>query len=404
MEENIEQQGVNQSALPVIPLKQHKSYISFLIIIIAVLVIGLGGFLILNIRRNQQEQIPKKATQSQLAVTSTPSAWQIYASPDNDYTFKYPSISGWSEYTGAIGTAGLPGVRIACNTCKPISGFSVTRTSLNSLDQYSKTTASIIDSKKITFNGLTATEALVQYEQNNRLLQQFQIFVVNNKTGYILTYEFVYPAADLKSLPPLTPDILSTFKFLNTGSQAVNIKTYTDAMYGFSFDYPENYTINQVNANIINLNSEDKNYEITLNLNPVKDAMNSTENSAEYKSESFSDFAVQQAINESQASGPQGESYYDKVVQQIPIKNPYGLTGFKLYFHFVEKNYDNQGTLVTVEDYNVKAPILAYDVSKQTDNVLRELEIASYEANKTVPTIDPSILDSIGNSLRFSQK
>lgn len=173
-------------------------------------------------------------------------------------------------------------------------------------------------------------------------------------------------------------------------------KTYTNSKYGLSFYYPPNYTISIDNDYGVWLLTKD----VTNNIQIIFESPQACQANAKIN-QAFSDFASQVAMCESLASGVEGQSYFDKVIQQIPLQNPHGLTGYEFYFHWRSEKFNGDNP---VTDGDATAgPILAYDVSRQTNNVLREVEIIIGPPNSP-STINHSTLDKIGNSMRFIQQ
>ncbi len=119
--------------------------------------------------------------------------------------------------------------------------------------------------------------------------------------------------------------------------------------------------------------------------------------------QSFLGFASRNAIQGCAANGVgdvDSSNYCDKVSKQDSLQNPYKLTGYRLYFHWIQTTYNNVSRKGTSKDAIV-GPVFVYDVSKQTNNKLRDIEIGGVLDDRT--NVDPSILDTIGNSLRFSR-
>lgn len=166
-------------------------------------------------------------------------------------------------------------------------------------------------------------------------------------------------------------------------------KTYTYGKYKLSFDYPSNYTIDDSNDQVIALIGMNQTKDIFISL---YSSLDSTQ-----QSKTFLDFASHQALAGCGPIGLNGQVYCDKVTLQTTLQNPNGISGYKLYLRRISGPVGGIATESTV------GPVLAYEISKQTDNVLREVEISILFDNKTNESIDPAILDAIGNSLRFTQ-
>ena len=236
----------------------------------------------------------------------------------------------------------------------------------------------------------------------NRLIGVILVLVVGSTTVYLIgtwhnlpnAYSQPTPSSQAPAIVQSSPTSLPTSIDQTT---VTGWKTHTNSKYRLSFDYPTNYTIGFDNDYGVSLIGEDKTHVIEINFQtPQTPQANGKENQA------FSDFAIQAAISDSQANGPGGyTAYFDKIVQQMPLQNPYGLNGYKLYFHWVNKKFNEQGNLVTVQEAIVDRPILSYDVSKRTNNVLRAVEVLIGPPDNSASSIDPSILDRIGNSIRF---
>ena len=177
--------------------------------------------------------------------------------------------------------------------------------------------------------------------------------------------------------------------------QTASLKTYTNSKYKLSFDYPSNYSIGTSNDLVVLLRGEDKTHEIEIAfVSPLDNRQ---------RNQTFSDFATEQAMEGCKASGVEGQSYCDKLVQQIPLQNPHGLTGYKYYFHWLHQKWlASNSTWETLKEATV-GPVLAYDVSKQTNNAIRGVQILIAPLSDQVSSIDTSVLDSIGYSIRFLQ-
>ena len=98
--------------------------------------------------------------------------------------------------------------------------------------------------------------------------------------------------------------------------------------------------------------------------------------------------------------GLQGQVWCDKITDKTPIESSFGLTGYKFY---LRKVFGFFGPRETPEVEGIVGPVLAYDVSKQTNNEFREVEITFDLINYPNAAMDPTILDGIGNSLHFNK-
>jgi len=73
-----------------------------------------------------------------------------------------------------------------------------------------------------------------------------------------------------------------------------------------------------------------------------------------------------------------------------------------MYFHWVSTKLEANSNPTIIAEATI-GPVLSYDVSKQTNNVLRAVEILISPPDNSKSSINPSVLDDIGNSLRFLQ-
>jgi hypothetical protein len=209
------------------------------------------------------------------------------------------------------------------------------------------------------------------------------------------------PSSQAQTITRFSPTIVQrspTFLPSSIGQTASNAnwKTYTFNKYGFSFDYPSKYSV--TTANDLGVGLVDKangQYEIFVTPEFV---LSQDENA---QNQTFSDFAAKQAMEQCKASGSEGQSYCDKVTQQTPLQNQHRLTGYKFYFHWLHQKFQ-RSAFVTVEEATV-GPVLVYDISKQTNNAVRGLRISMDPIVSQTNSIDHSVLDSIGDSIRFSQ-
>lgn len=167
-------------------------------------------------------------------------------------------------------------------------------------------------------------------------------------------------------------------------------RTYTNSKYGITFDYPSNYTLDgPVNQSFI-LKEGTPNQTKDILITAI------TASGSAQLNKPFIDFAEEQAL--CTPLGLNGQVWCDKVAQLTPIQNPYGITGYKLYLHRVF-GFLGSGT---PDDDGIVGPVLAYDVSKYTNNVFREVQITP-DLYTYTNVVDPAILNQIGDSLRFSK-
>jgi len=234
------------------------------------------------------------------------------------------------------------------------------------------------------------------------------VLVVGSTTAYLLGTRQNQPNAFSQPIPSLqvpsgtrfSPTIvqpsLTTLPTSMDQTTTTGWQTYTNNKYGFSFDYPSKYSV--TTANDLGVGLVDKangQYEIFVTPEFV---LSLDENA---RNQTFSDFAAKQAMEYCKASGSEGQSYCDKVTQQTPLQNQHQLTGHKFYFHWLHQKFQGSA-FVTVEEATV-GPVLVYDISKQTNNAVRGLRISIDPIGSQTNSIDHSVLDSIGDSIRFSQ-
>ena len=388
--------------IPVEPInpKPRFPYTKLLLIVGLFFVIAMAVVAIIYLLpKYKSNSLPPNTTQlTRPSIVPSPSTqdkttnWQTYTSPDGKYTLKYPDIDGWGQYTGDI--FGHPegyGVRVAClNNCVPVIAFSVVNSSISSIDNYLKVTKGVIDSRRILVDGHEAVQTLLPTDPNKQLLQTY---VVNNGKAYILTYDLALSYENISKIPQLEPNVLDTVKFsdipINSDTQ---IKSFTSNKFGFTFDYPAKYYVQQTNNGMVNLATNEKgNYFVSIFLHWTEDNLEIA------KISPFVDYAIQQAVNGSMADGPYGHSQFENATQQTPINNSYGVSGYKFYFRRVStSNLDGNNK---TEEKTV-GPVFLLDLSGQTNNFLKSIEIFSSQEDN-LSASESETLDIIVNSLRF---
>jgi hypothetical protein len=146
--------------------------------------------------------------------------WKTFE--NNDFSFKYPSNGDWMLYQDGSNYI----VRVACQQCRGednLRGFSINKVPFKTVDDYLKSNPDQInsipiplDKKQVKLNGLESVQILVPPYHGIGLIE---FFVNHNGQGYVLIYEGLSSSSNkLQDLPLPKPDILSTFKFIDSTS------------------------------------------------------------------------------------------------------------------------------------------------------------------------------------------
>lgn len=209
--------------------------------------------------------VPTK-TQSKSTQTTDTSSWITYTSRDDGYTFSYPNY--WLESSLPADKENYSGVDVSCNknnTCKRndvVTDFSVSKNKTPlSLDSYLQQKQQYINSytppASITYTTVDGLKAIaIIYPGDSQAETGISYYVINNGIGYTIEYEIALPVEKktfLKELPPLTPDILSTFKFTDQTNDTSNWKTYNNNNFHISFEYPGDWGVSNVNETTISI-------------------------------------------------------------------------------------------------------------------------------------------------------
>lgn len=148
-------------------------------------------------------------------ISPTPdqtAGWKTYTNSILD--FKYPQDSDWKTFPSENFS-----VAAMCETClanSTVDLFQITPVNFKSIDDYMTKDTLSTDKKKVRFSNLDAIKG-VQSGGPQAGGSFITVFVVYKNQGYLMSERFrrSYDKNSLDQLPLATPDILSTFKFLN---------------------------------------------------------------------------------------------------------------------------------------------------------------------------------------------
>ncbi len=141
--------------------------------------------------------------------------WKTYTNTKYGFSFQYPSDSDWVfiEHGG-------PDVWVSakCNQClnQTVDYFEVMPIKIKSLDDYINNPVGTSDFTKISLDGVPAVKAAYAGSEQAGG-SSIKVFFVYIGQGYEIS--IWYPILGINSInkfPKANPDILSTFKFINT--------------------------------------------------------------------------------------------------------------------------------------------------------------------------------------------
>ena len=203
--------------------------ILFVVFITAIIFGTLGLMLGMTMQQNVNEPFTQAHIQTKVpTISKTPlvkEAWSTYTSPNGDYAFMYPAY--WQNSVVPANKWDFEGVEVQCSgSCKNneiVNYFSVSKSkSTLSLDAYAKQQLQelaydkAISESTTLINGHNAI-ALVE-PGDSQAETGISYYVINKGIGYNIEIQIAPPIekkTSLDELPPLIPNILSTFKFTN---------------------------------------------------------------------------------------------------------------------------------------------------------------------------------------------
>lgn len=133
-------------------------------------------------------------------------------------------------------------------------------------------------------------------------------------------------------------------------------KTYTNKLFGFEFDYPEDYSFKEsdpVTPTFILLGKKTDQKTIWLvevSVNPDTDYA------------SFNEYVVNLARNHCAADGPMGSVYCTDIIQQKPLMNKNDISGYEIYITEVFDFYQENERKI---EEKMRGPIFIFELSQK---------------------------------------
>ncbi len=248
--------------------------------LIGVVSLALTGFFIYqNSLLNQKLQTLIKAQQASI-VTPTPAptdetaSWKTYSNSELGFEFKYPpTLEEKGSISGGPSAENLPSLLTlsdpstgAEGTDKPFNGLSIyyVISSQTSLQQFVANEKKSMITMTKSFDGIDTSNQGKQWSLTIGDKEAFGLqgyipfsityYYVQLKKGYLI---FAVSEESKGRFTKTVDQMLSTFKFSTAATIPPDWKTYTNTKYGYSFKYPNNYTVGTNGMDFGNVSEED---------------------------------------------------------------------------------------------------------------------------------------------------
>lgn len=347
-------------------------------IMIVAIIASLGIVLGVAVKNKQVvNQEPKVSVTPD--VDNDISDWQIYKNEEFGIEFKYPNDWSVSEKYNTI----------TINSKNDIQKFEILKSSgppPETMDMEP------IKNENVMIGDVSASKSIMKGKFETNKNNYYLRAVISGKE---IIYHAGFTEDNYKKYSPVFDQILSTFKFTEKDETA-DWKTYRNEEYGFEFEYPLNYKINEKREGIeIFIETKKGKWSIKI------DFAEGYNLSSEMGASTFDELATD--LIHKYYCFYHIEKYDITCTNNIEKKefiNKYGIKGLEFNIEEVIE-YTYLGDKTT----RIKEPIFVLDLDKQEDNIVKPIILDFNDRNGVLGEKERNnIINQILSSFKFIEK